>query len=108
MAMLERRHVGGLPGASANHSLLSTWGADPCLGPKGPWEIRMVAKSISHPEQTMVETLVGWYFWGRNSFQGFFGGAGFRPSTASSKISGCPQVLNILKILNILNRGPGN
>ena len=45
-------------------------------GNNEPELLPMVAKSISHHLETMVETMVGWYLrWGINRHQGFLGGA---------------------------------
>ena len=41
----------------------------------------MVAKSFSHHFESMGNHIVSWYYRGIESFQGFLGGAGFRPST---------------------------
>ena len=52
------------------HSQMITW----CC-------IQWMDKIPSHHFETMVETIVCWFLPGESSFQGFSGGAAFRPST---------------------------
>ena len=65
-----------------------------------------VAHTVDGHNPAPLETIVGWYLRGESSFQGFVGGAGFRPSpTRKTQLelleSPCPRKSRVMQPYNV-------